>query len=361
MIGHPTPRRKAVWSNLLPSGQRRHSRSTLLLAVLLLAALLAASLALAACGSGTASTETTVASADTTVAATDTTVAATDTTLPAAATFPVTLTDDNGASVTVPAEPMAIVSTAPASTETLFALGVGNRVVGVTSLDDYPAEVANITKIGDFQANTEAIMALSPDLVVGYSGNEEALAPIQAAGAPVLIFNPSTLDGVFANIITLGAATGATAEAAQLVETIQAQLEEATQAAAATGNKPRVFYALDNTLWTCGAGSFVDEMLARANCINIGSAETPAGVAAQPYYQFSPEQLVAADPDVILLPSSSGYASADAFTGDPRFTGLKAVKEGQVYLFDDTTVTRPGARIGEGLKVLVEAIHPGAF
>jgi iron complex transport system substrate-binding protein len=369
MNGHPTPRRRAVWLHLLPSRQRSQSLVSLLLALLLLAVMLGASLAAASCGSGTDSTaeSTPTTDAATTSAAaaapdaTQSDSATTDTTQPAAVTFPVTLTDDNGASVTVPAEPMRIVSTAPAITETLFALGVGDRVVGVTSLCDYPAEVAGITKVGDFQANTEAIMALSPDMVLGYSGNEEALAPIQAAGAPVLIFNPATLDGVLANIITIGAATGATAEAAQLVETIQAELEEATQAATATSDKPRVFYALDNTLWTCGPGSFVDEMLSLANCVNIGSAETPAGAASQAYYQFTPEQLVAADPDVILLPGSSGYKSADEFTADPRFAGLTAVKEGHVYLFDDTTVTRPGARIGEGLKVLVEAIHPGAL
>ena len=101
---------------------------------------------------------------------------------PAEGTFPVTVTDDNGNSVTINAKPMRIVSTAPANTETLFALGVGDRVVGVTSLDDYPPEVAGIAKIGDFQPNTEAIMALSPDLVVGYSGNEEALAPVAGGG-----------------------------------------------------------------------------------------------------------------------------------------------------------------------------------
>ncbi len=83
--------------------------------------------------------------------------------------------------------------------------------------------------------------------------------------------------------------------------------------------------------------------------------------AAQAYYQFSPEQLVAADPDVILLPTASGYTSADEFTADTRFAGLTAVKQGHVYLMDDTTVTRPGPRIGEGLKLLAETIYPGAF
>ena len=80
-------------------------------------------------------------------------------------------------------------------------------------MDDYPPEVASIEKIGDFQPNPEAITALDPDLVVGYSGNEEPLAPIKSAGTPVLIMNPATVDQIYANITTIGAATGATGKA----------------------------------------------------------------------------------------------------------------------------------------------------
>ena len=359
MNGHPTPRRKAVWLHLLPSRQRQYSRFTLLLALLLMAVLLAASLTVAACGSGTASTETTVASTDTTAAATDTTVA-TETTVPAPAAFPVTVTDDNGTTVTINAQPQRIVSTAPANTETLFALGLGDRVVGVTSLDDYPAEVASLTKVGDFTANAEAIIALSPDLVVGYSGNEEALAPIAAAGTPVLILNPTDLDGIYANITMVGAATGATAEAADLIASMTTQIAEITTAAKATGEPPSVFYALDNTLWTCGPGSFVDELLTLANTTNVGALPKADGTPADAYPQFSPEQLVATDPDIILLPGLA-YPSADEFTSDARFAGLTAVKEGHVLVIDDKLLTIPGPRIGQGLKVLVEAVHPGAL
>jgi iron complex transport system substrate-binding protein len=275
-------------------------------------------------------------------------------------TFPVTVTDDNQESVTIEAEPMRIVSTAPANTETLFALGLGDRVVGVTSLDDYPPEVADIEKIGDFQPNPEAITALSPDLVVGYSGNEEALAAIKAAGTPVLILNPASVDQIYANISTIGTATGATQQAADLVESIKAQMAEVTDTAKATGEQPRVFYALDNTLWTAGPGSFVDELLALANAANVAADPGADGAAAQAYYQFAPEQLVAADPDVILLPGTI-YTSAEEFTGDPRFSGLKAVKEGRVVVIDDVIVTRPGPRIAEGLQILAAAIHPEAF
>ena len=374
MNGHRTPRHTPAGPRSLSSRRHRMSHSPLLLVLLLLALLVAGSLFFAGCGSDGADTAdssaTTAAEATTTSAAPTTSTAAAPTSTTAApasattagkAAYPVTVTDDNGASVTVEAEPLRIVSTAPAGTEMLFALGLGERVVGVTSLCDYPANVEGIAKVGDFMANTEAIMALSPDLVVGYSGNEEALAPIQAAGAAVIIFNPATVDGIYANITTLGAVTGKTAEAAALIESIKAEIAQVADTAAAAGDKPRVFYGLDNTLWTCGPGSFVDEMLSLANCVNIGSSDTFEGVAVQAYYQLTPEQLVSADPDVILLPSSSGYSSAEEFTGDPRFAGLAAVKNGSVYLFDDTTVTRPGPRVGQGLRLLAEAIHPGAF
>lgn len=366
MNGHRTPRHTPAGPRSLSLRRHRMSHSPLLLVLLLLALLVAGSLLFSGCGSDGAeadeSSATTAAEATTTSAApTTTTAAAPTSTTTAVQAYPVTVTDDNGTSVTVEAEPMRIVSTAPAGTEMLFALGLGDRVFGVTSLCDFPAEVESIAKVGDFMANTEAIMALSPDLVVGYSGNEEALAPVQAAGAAVIIFNPATVDGIYANITTLGAVTGKTAEAAALIESIKAEIAEVSKAISSSSEKPRVFYGLDNTLWTCGPGSFVDEMLSLANCINIGSAEVPAGAAVQDYYQLTPEQLLAADPDVVLLPGSSGYSSADEFTGDSRFAGLTAVKEGHVYLFDDTIVTRPGARIGQGLKILAEAIHPEAF
>ena len=369
MNGHRTPRRTSAGPHLLPSRQRSSSLTLLLLAILTCALLLGGTLLVAGCGSDESASDDTGQSAATETTAVapedatdDTAVSTTAATAlePAEGTFPVTLTDDNGTSVSIEAKPTRIVSTAPANTETLFALGVGDRVVGVTSLDDYPPEVADIAKIGDFQANTEAIMALSPDLVVGYSGNEEALAPVQAAGAPVLILNPMTLEQVYANITTVGAATGATGAATDLVESMKAEIREVSEAAAAAGESPTVFYALDNTLWTAGPGSFVDELLSLVNVTNVAAAPGADGAAAQPYYQFAPEQLVAADPDVILLPGSI-YTTADEFTSDPRFAGLTAVKEGRVVVVDDVLITRPGPRIGEGLKILAEAIHPGAL
>ncbi len=296
------------------------------------------------------------ATTTTTQAATSTTPAESTTTVPAEeqATFPVTVTDDNGTEVTVAAQPARIVSTSPGNTEILFALGAGDRVVGVTTLDDYPPEVADIEKIGDFTPNTEAIIALDPDLVVGYSGNEEALKPLSDAGVPVIILNATSVDGIYTDIAIVGDAVGGPKAAEDLVASLRTEIEGTANTARETGESPTVFYALDDTLWTVGPGSFVDELITLAGATNV-AAEGPS-----PYFQYTPEELVAADPDVVLLPMSA-FSSTDAFAADARFAPLRAVQEGQVYLIDDITVTRPGPRVTEGLLVLAKALHPDAF
>lgn len=367
MSGHRTPCRKtarpeaaraAKRPRLRPSGRSfgpSRLSTTIILSLALLLILGMAAL-LTGCGSDTKG-QTTESTAVVTTEAPE----ASTTTVPATEeAFPVTVTDDYGNSVEIKAEPERIVSTAPANTEILFALGLGERIVGVNSLDDYPPEAADLPKVGDFQVNTEAVIALTPDLVVAYAGAEEALEPVQSAGTAVLVFNPGTVDEIYSSIETIGTATGATAAATELVELIKARIAEVGEAAAASGENPKVFYAVDNTLWTSGPGSFVDELLTLAHATNVASMPGADSAAVQAYYQFAAEQLIAADPDIILLPQTA-YADLEEFTGDARFASLRAVKEGRVHLIDDIMVTRPGPRIGEGLKILVDLIHPGAL
>ncbi len=327
-----------------PSHKRRFTLLQEPHALLVLLAVLLLAIGLAGCGD---TTTTTIAPTATTAAETPDTTGGDD-------TFPVTVTDDAGTEVTVSARPERIVSTSPANTEILFALGAGDRVVGVTSLDDYPPEVADIDKIGDFQPNTEAIIALSPDLVVGYSGNEEALQPLRDAGVPMLIMNAASVEGIYADITIIGAAVGATGAAETLIADLRTEIEGIANSAGEAGENPTVFYALDDTLWTVGPGSFVDELISLAGATNVAAA------GPNPYFQYTPEELVAADPDAVLLPMTV-FSTVEAFVADPRFATLRAVKEGRVYLIDDTTVTRPGPRVGEGLLILATALHPDVF
>jgi len=211
--------------------------------------------------------------------------------------------------------------------------------------------------VGDSTISSEKVMSLNPDLVVGYSGAEDALKPLKAIHTPVLIMNPGNVDQIYADILTIGKAAGVSDKATALVDSMKTQMKAIADKAAQTGKSPKVFYAIDNTLWTSGPGSFVDNMLTLAHATNVASLPTFSKTATSAYYQFSPEQLIAADPDIILLPNTA-YKSIKEFTGDARFAGLRAVKEGHVYMINDVVVTRPGPRIVEGLQTLVDIIHP---
>lgn len=337
----------------------RRGASPPAIAALLPVLLLGMTLALAACGSASTTTGATAISATSTSAGatSPTAVSSTtsgDTAIPQEeAPYPVQVTDDASTTSTVAARPQRIVSTVPANTEILFAIGAGPRVVGTSSMDDFPPEALALPKIGTFEVNTEAVVALDPDLVVGWTGNADALKSIKDRGVPLLLFAPESLRAVYANIKAVGDAVGQPKAAAQLVQKIQVQIEGITNSAADLGESPKVFYALDNTLWTVGPGSFVDELIRLAGATNVGAS------GPQAFYQFTPEQLVAADPDMILLPNTA-FTSTDEFLKDPRFADLRAVKDGKVMLVNDTIITRPGPRIAEGLKSLAMSIHPGA-
>ena len=143
-------------------------------------------------------------------------------------------------------------------------------------------------------------------------------------------------------------------------QSIKAEIEAVTDATAATTESPKVFYALDNTLWTAGPGSFVDELLKLVNATNVGSMAGTDSAAVQPYYQFAPEQLVAADPDVILLPNTA-YTSVDEFVADPRFADLTAVKEGRRRPHRRRDHHRPGTAHRGGPEGPGRSRPPGAF
>lgn len=338
-----SPRKNRTAGTMVPTG------AVLALVILLLAA----AAFLSACGGEDETTTTTEVSEE--GSSSTTTVAQTEDTEPEQeAEFPVTITDDSGTEVTIEERPERIVSTAPANTEILFALGAGDRVVGVTTFCNYPPEATEIEKIGDFQANTEKVLARDPSLVVGYAGNEDALAPVSEAGIPVMMMDPPSVEGVYTDIEAIGAAVGEPAAAEELIISMQTEIEGIANTAAETGQSPTVFYALDKTLWTSGPGSFVNELLTLADAQNI-AADGPS-----PYFQYTPEELVEENPEVVILPQST-YQSVEEFTGDSRFAEIQAVKDGNVHIVDDITVTRPGPRLPEGIRTLAKTVHPDAF
>jgi iron complex transport system substrate-binding protein len=264
--------------------------------------------------------------------------------------FPVTLTDDSSRTVTVSKRPERIVSLAPANTEIVAALGLEDKLVGVTTYCDYPPSVKSLPKIGDFMnPNVEAIAASKPDLILVTTGVQaDVLTKLEALGAPVIAIDPATVDGVLADIEKVGSATGTKAEAKELAAKMRGQI--AALAKGIEGANPvSVFMEIgQNPLYAVGTGTLLDDLIKRAGGTNI--------VAKPGYVAYSNEQVLKDDPDVYLATLGS--------MGDPKniekgqLASLRAAKEKRVYVLDENLVTRPGPRITEGLLVVAKALHP---
>ncbi len=284
-----------------------------------------------------------------------------------AESFPVTLTDDVGRQLVLESEPRRIVSLAPSNTEIVCALDACDRLVGVTDFDDFPPEVADIDDVViAASVDIELVVAAEPDLVLA-AGNEltptAVIEQLDALGLPVLVLYPETLDEVYADIELIGAALDRRTEAAELVSGMEARVADVVAAVAGL-ERPLTLYEVfhaEGTTYTAGEGSFLASLLELAGGTPvIGDAQGVIGA----------EELVAADPELILLGTASYPRSS---LGDPEsalqtvrarsgWGDLAAVRDGAVipYLHDIVT-TRPGPRIVDGLEALARAIHPDRF
>jgi iron complex transport system substrate-binding protein len=270
--------------------------------------------------------------------------------------FPVTVTDDEGTAVTIPAEPTRIVSITPATTETLFALGAGSRIVGkVEDVAKYPPEAESIPVVATFSSvDVEQIVSLGADLVVsGGTGLSQgaAVEQLRRANIPVVVSYPTTIEEAIAGFRVLGQAIGAADAANQLADATKAKLDELAAKAATATSKPRLFYEIDatNGIFTPPAASIYGEMF------KLAGSEPISGDAS---YSISLEDLVAADPEVILLGDGAYGVTADAVAKRSGWGGMTAVKDGRIVAIDDIVVTRPGPRLVDGLVALIQSIHP---
>jgi iron complex transport system substrate-binding protein len=274
--------------------------------------------------------------------------------------FPLTLTDDDGVSVTIKALPRRIVTFAPSNTEIVFALGLGSELVGVSgSFDDYPPEAKAIAQVGgsgDFGAdpNVEKVVSLQPDLMITISGGDQWKARLRGLGIAVFTINATSFDDLLRDVRTVGEITGASAAAATLTGQMAAQAQSVQSKVA---QEPRVscfFEAYYPPLTTVGPHTFIYDLLSRAGCDPVTAQ------AKSDYPEWSVDQLVAIGPAVYLVASESGV-SASAVARRPGFGAILAVRDGKVFLVSSDLISRPGPRVVEGLMALAEAMHPAVF
>jgi iron complex transport system substrate-binding protein len=272
---------------------------------------------------------------------------------------PISLTDGLGRTVVLASPAQRIVSLTPATTEILFAVGAGTQVAGRDMFSDFPPEALDAADIGGSwgEYNTEAIVSLNPDLVIAGGINPpELVASLESLGLTVyFLSNPNTMEELYTNIEIIGSMTGKESAARDLITSLDDRTKVVDTALAGVTEKPVVYYELDSTPYTAGPGTFVDLLIARAGGTNFGASMDSA------WAQVSLEQLILANPAIIVLGDSAYGETAETLAARPGWGALAAVKGQQIFAFDDNLVSRPGPRLVDGLEALARLIHPEAF
>ena len=277
----------------------------------------------------------------------------------AAPRFPVELTDDEGGTASIKAEPGKIVSLTPAATEILFGLGVGDRLVGkVADFTPFPEAAAAIPVVAKFGlVDVEKIVSLGTELVIAGGNNfnpPESIKQLRDLGVPVLVVFAPDVAGALKDIELIGRAVGNPDGATAINADISKAMDEVKAARAKDGALPiRTYYELDASSGYFGPAPdyFGTQMITIAGGDPLTSG-TP-GV-----YQIQAEQILSFDPEVILLGDAAYGVTAEQVAARPGWDTLTAVKNGDVRPIDDVIVTRPGPRLADGIRALALAINP---
>lgn len=263
--------------------------------------------------------------------------------------------DDFGDTVRIGAAvPNRIVSLNPATTEILFTLGAGGRLVGRTKYDLWPDSARFIRALGDgIRPNVEAVLGTHPDLVILYASedNRAAAARMRSAGVNTLALKVDHISDFRRSVELLGAILRDSARARVVIDSVGATLDRVRSATAALA-RPTVFWHIwDAPIITIGAGSFMNELVEIAGARNV-YADIPG-----PSATISLEDVARRNPDFIL----AGPIGAAQIESDPRWRIVRAVRDRNVLVVDTLLVARPSLRLGEAAVSLANLLHPGTL
>jgi iron complex transport system substrate-binding protein len=269
------------------------------------------------------------------------------------------LVDDLGREVPVPEAPGRIISLAPNLTEILFALGLSERVVGVTKFSDYPEEAKQKPTVGTYiSQNVEKIIALKPDLILStFGGNrEDTIVRLEKLGLPVYVTKATTIGDIFVMIKTVGRITNTEVRATELVSDLENRVAAVIDSVK-DSPRPLVFLQVNaKPLMTAGGNTFHHQVIELAGGKNL------AGSSPIRYPQYSIEDVIQRGPDVILISTMdrSGLFQRQKAAW-MQWQEIPAVRTNRVYFLDSDLVDRASPRIVEGLERMARLIHPERF
>ena len=273
----------------------------------------------------------------------------------------VIVTDQMGREVTIVGFVERIISLSPSNTEVAFALGLSDRLVGVTEYCNYPPEAQDKELIGGFASpSIEKIVELEPDLVLASTIHAEEVPRLEALGIPVLVVESSTLIDLYTSISLVAQVTGVIPAGEALIASMQERINavEVVVSAVPEDKRIRVFYEVySDPLMSAGKGAFINEIISLAGGTNI------FGDVAENYPKISAEVVAERQPEIILFPNLHGTADfvLEAMTGRPGWERVPAVINGRVFAVSDDSFARPGPRVVEAVEEAARLFYPELF
>jgi len=273
-------------------------------------------------------------------------------------TYPMLLTDSFGREVTIPKQPERIVSLAPSSTEILFALGLGDKVIGVTDVCDYPEEALAIEKMGGFQGvNVEKIVAANPDLIIADSlTTKEVVEQLESFGFPVLAIRAVSVEEMLQHIELIGRAANVKAKAEEVIAGLRGRVEAISQRVKdiPDDERPLVFYEVwYDALMSVGPNTFIHDVIELAG----GKSVTADATTDWPVVDL--EVLLAKNPEVVILGHTG--QTPEQVKARVNWQTVDAVKNNQVYTINPDLFSRPGPRLVDALEEVAKILHPNLF
>ncbi len=274
---------------------------------------------------------------------------------------PLVVIDQMGREVVIDGIPQRLISLSPSNTEIAFALGLSERIVGVTEYCNYPPEAQEKELIGGFATpNIERIVELEPDLVLASTIHEEAVTQFEALGITVLVIESATLTELYTSISLMAELTGVSGAGEALIASMQSRIGAVEEQVASIpeAERVKVYYEVySDPLMSAGKQTFINEIITLAGGINIFAD------IDESYPQISAEVVAERQPQVILYPDYHGTAEfvLESMVDRPGWSSIPAVADGKVYAASDDAFARPGPRVVEAVEEAARLFYPQLF
>lgn len=267
--------------------------------------------------------------------------------------------DDRGKEITFKEVPKKVVSLIPSNTEILFALGVGDKIVGATDQDNYPEAAKKIERVSAMMKyDTEKIIALKPDVVLAYTfGDENALKPIEDAGIKVFVIKSATsFDDVYGDIEQIATVMGVKEKGDKLVTEIKDKITSVGKKVKNAKAKPSVYFEISPRpeIYTSGNDTFQQEIMNAAGIDNIFKDQ-------KGWFKISEEEIIKRNPKVIATTVNDVKDPIKEITTRKGWDQIDAVKDKKVFYLDTDIMNRPGPRIGEAVELFAKTVYPDLF